>query len=66
MFEMLLEILLEILLCLFVQRGKGEMQIVSGNPCPICRLYLASGYKLDYKVNQTTCLNLCTKKSSKT
>ena len=30
-------------------RGKGESQIVSGNPCPICRLYLGGGYKLDYK-----------------
>lgn len=30
-------------------RGRGESQVVSGNPCPICRLYLAAGYELDYK-----------------
>lgn len=30
-------------------RGKGESQIVSGNPCPICRLYLAGEYKLNHK-----------------
>ncbi|XP_046845909.1 28S ribosomal protein S18b, mitochondrial-like isoform X2 [Xenia sp. Carnegie-2017] len=30
-------------------RGKGNSQKVSGNPCPICRLYLAGEYELDYK-----------------
>ncbi|XP_028394852.1 uncharacterized protein LOC114518995 [Dendronephthya gigantea] len=30
-------------------RGTGESQIVSGNPCPVCRLQLAGQYQLNYK-----------------